>query len=522
MAKVLGNKPIVALICEMVATPKNQVIRLAGAGNARPTAMYQIFLKPPLNWSTPPAANQQLLPADEAIFLVSNDPLHAMRFTDKNNGAAQLSQLWLISGSPDTATINVSPGQTPNLSDDLFCSIPNAGARAFHGPRLYAEKFKGKYYLWCDAAAAALAGNNLVISTGAVAMAAGDAVTVSIYRLNEGDEITVQSTRVPGPIAAATPVVTLNLPAADWYRVELLGDDENVTATLTFTISNNSLSEIVCCRALPDLTELQMNLVQGIRVSGAAAHGINLVSDQNATGSWVGDQPESMVLFSAYLRGIAGNNGFQKLSGQKGNEVMELKKYNPYGFVTPEDNDDWTMSHPFTFNATSQVTNVQNKALDKFHYVIFYLKSGGTGAGADASRNVQLEFFYSGEYTSDGQWPQSGVSPATEDDVAAATKVLASIENVTHNPGFKDIMASIGKYVRLSAPVLALLGPYGKAASIAATGVGEGLGMAFGYKSRTKKKARPEPDEAGDEARAGRFQKVEVLAHNGGSSMEGE
>lgn len=514
---------MVTKLVQQVTIPKKAAaIRLPGSGNARPTAIATPFAKPPLVWSTPPPLISQLLPADEAVVIVTNDPLCAMIFTNKNPTSQQLSQQWLFSGSPDNGVIVVAPGGHPNLAEDLYSSVPITGAIPFHGPRLYARKWKGNYYMWCDASTTVSAANSLDVRTGLVAMAAGDAVVITIWRLNEGDEIQVSSTRVAGPIAVSSLVQTLQLPAADYYRVDLSGDDENVTALLNFLIVNNATSEICVHLALPDLTERQMNIVQGITVFGAASHCINLVSDQNATGSWVGDQPEGAVIWTTYLRGPSGTNGFQKLSGQQGNEVMELKKYNPYTFVTPEDSDDWKLKHPFTFNASSQVTNIMNVSMEKIHYTITYLKSGGTAIASDPSRNIQMEFFYALQYTSDGLWPMMGVSEATEDDLAAATKVLASLENITHNPGFKEIMATVGKYVRLSAPVLALLGPYGKAASVAATGVGEGLGMAFGYKNRTKKTARPAEDERGDEARAGSFQKVEVLAHNGGSSMEGE
>lgn len=484
------NETIVTQLVKQVAIPKKAaIIRLAGSGNARPSAIANPFAKPPLNWATPPAVISQLLPPDEAIMLVSNDPLCCMTFTDKNSAGAALIQFWLIGGSPDNGVITVAPGQTANLDTDLYCSIPVGGARAWHGPRLYAKVYKGKYYLWCDASSTPGAANNLGVFTNTTAMAAGDAVTVSIYRLNEYDELQVFSARIPGPILAATVVTQLTLPAADYYRVVITGDDDNTTAQLDFIIQNRATSEICVHLALPDLSERQMNLIQGIRVFGASSHAMNLVSDQNATGGWVGDQPESMICWTAYIRGASGANGFQKLGAQQGNEFMELKKFNPYTFVTPEDNDDWKYVHPFSFNSLSQVTNILNRDMTEFHYTIVYFKSGGTTLAADASRNLQLEFFYCVEYSSDGLWPMMGVSPASEDDVAAAIKVLASMENITHNPAFGDIMRTIGKYVRLSAPVLALLGPYGKAASIAAAGIGAGLGK-IGY--RTKKTARPE------------------------------
>lgn len=505
----------VALLVKQVALPKKaHQIRLAGAGNSRPSALAAPFQKPAFNWGTPPAAGSQLLPGNEAVVITTNDPLHAAIFTDKNATGVQLSQVWLFSGSPDTSIIRVAPGGTPNLAGDLFCSTPAAGAKAWHGPRLYPWLHKGKYYMWCDASTTPGAANNISVFTGpTVPMAAGDAITVTFYRLNEGDELQVQSTHIAGPVAINTAVVVFNLTAADWWRVDITGDDENATALLELVINNSATSEILVHNALPDLSEREMNSIQGIRVIGSASHVINGVNDNNATGFWVADQPEGSVMYTTYLRGAAGANGFQALASQQGNETMEFKKFNPYTFVTPEDADDWQFVHPFSFNSSKQVTNTINRQGEDFHYTIIYFQVGGATAGAadPARANTLLEFFYGVEYTSDGLWKNLEPSPVTEDDCAAAVKILASMENITHNPGFKEIMATIGKYVRLSAPVLALLGPYGKAASIAATGIGEGIGMVFPSKSRTKKTARPEEESAGDEARAGRFQKVEEL-----------
>lgn len=502
---------IVTAICRQTTIPKGaNIVRLPGTGNARPSAIAPPFIKPVLNWSTPPPLVNQMLPADEAVVIVTNDPLHAVIFTDKNPLLQPLRQVWSFSDNPtDNGLVAITPGNSPPLDNDLYCSTPAATFKAWHGPRLYALRWKGKYYMWCDAPTAALAGNNIVISTSGVAMAAGDAVNISLYRLNDGDEQLVQSTRVAGPFAINTPIQTILLPAPDWYRVAFYGDDDNTTAQFFLSIVNNAVCEMLVHLALPDLSERMLALVQSIRVIGASAHIMNLVSDQNATGSWVGDQPEGSILYTSFIRGVSGANGFQRLTTARGNEVMELKKYNPYGWVSPESEKSWSYRQPFTFNSAGQVTNIINDDMSTFDYIIFYLKSGGTAIAADLSRNCQLEFFFATEYLSEGLWMMPGVSPATQDDQDAARKVLCSMENIGHNPAFGEIMKTIGKYVRLSAPVLALLGPYGKAASVAAAGVGEGLGMAFGY--RTKKTARPEEDSPGDETRAGRFQKVEEL-----------
>lgn len=482
------NESLVTAICRQTTIPKNAtIIRLPGTGNARPSAIAPPFAKPVLNWSTPPAAALQLLPPDEAVVIVTNDPLHAMLYTDKNNAGAALSQLWLWGGSPDNPSIFVSPGGKPNLATDLYSATPTVGSTQFHGPRVFPILHKGKYFMWCDApqngGAATCA---LQIYTGSIPMAAGDAVNITIFRLGDGDEVQAASVRIPGPFAANALAYALTLPTADYYRVELQGDDDNVTALLSFVIQNVADSEILVHRALPDLVERMMPLVQAIRVIGAASHALNLVSDQNATGSWVGDQPEGSLLWTMFLRGVSGANGFQRLTTQRGNEVMELKKFNPYTWVAPENEQSWAYQHPFAFNSTG-VSNVIGREIMETNYTIVYLKSGGTGAGADISRNIQLEFFFAVEYLSEGLWMMPGVSPATNDDEDAARKVLNSMENITHNPAFDEIMKTIGKYVRLSAPVLALLGPYGKAASAVATGVGEGLRI-LGY--RTKQRAR--------------------------------
>lgn len=487
------NDTITALLTKMVSIPKGaNVIRLPGP---RPSAVANPFYKPVLNWATPPVAAQQLLPADEAIVMVTNDPLCCMMYTHKNPNSDSCQYIWAFSGVGAAAQILVAPGATPDLSDDLCWAQPNAGT-PFFGPRLYARLYKGKKWMWCPAAAAPNASNNIVIATVS-GMAGTDAITVTIYRLNEGDELEVFSQHITGPFAGGAPVLTFTLPAADYYRVVIVGDDDNTTATISLTITSNSICEHIIHLALPDLTERQANLVQAIRVLGASSHCMNLVSEQNATGSWVGDQPSQGLIWTTYLRGASGSNGFQKLTGQQGNELMELKKFNPYTFVTPEDSDDWEYTIPFNFNASGVVTNTLHRELDKFHYTIVYLKSGGVSPNpaSDASRNIQLEFFFALEYTTDGLWPMLGTSPASEDDKAAAIKVLASLENITHNPGFKDIMRTIGKYVRLAPPVLAMLGPYGKAGALIATGAGEIMRRA-GY--RTRKTARP-PKQEGDE-----------------------
>lgn len=498
MATQKKNEGIVTAICRQATIPKGAtVIRLPGTGNARPSAIAPPFIKPVLNWSTPPAVVQQLLPADEAVVICTNDPLHAAIFTDKNPTATPLVQQWSFSGSPDNGTIALGPGMKSTMEDDLFCSIPAGATKAWHGPRLYALLWKGRYYMWCDAANAANAANLIRVLLGIIAMAAGDSLTATFYRLNEGDEITVQSTALAGPLAAGSTAFTCVIPTADWYRVDLQRTDAaGATASLQFSVQNEAISEILVHLALPDLSERMLNLVQSIRVLGASQHGINLVSDQNATGSWVGDQPEGSILYTSFIRGASGTNGFQKLSSSRGNELMELKKYNPYAWVAPESEKSWSYRQPFTFNATGGVTNTLNDEASTFDYTIVYYKAGGTAIAADPARNVQLEFYYTVEYLSEGIWMMPGVSPATNDDEDAARKVLCSMENIGHNPAFGEIMKTIGKYVRLSAPVLALLGPYGKAASVAATGIGEGIGMAFGY--RTKKTARPPPDEAGN------------------------
>ena len=485
------------MLVQQVALPKDAAgIRLTGSGNGKESALAKLFLKPSLNIESPPAAAQQVLPGNESIVIVTNDPLCAMIFTDKNSAGNQLQYQWLFGDNPQLNTVTLAPGQKANLETDLYASIPIVGT-AFHGPRLYARLFKGKYYLWCDCALVANASNIISVNTGTIAMAVADAVTVVVYRLNEGDEVIVFQQRVAGPFAAGTQINAYQIVFPDYYRVELSADDDNATPLINFTIYNNAISEILCHRAMPDLVEFA-NLFQSIRMIGSSSRVKNGASDQFATGWWIGDQPDAPILWTSYLRGAAGNNGYTRLSGQKGNEEMEFKKFNAYTYVKPEDNKDWEFIHPFSFNNNRQVTNVISRDMGELHYTIVYLKVGSTTAATDdPARRVQLEFNFLAEYTSDAQLPMGGVSPATADDCQRAVQILASMGNITHNPGWKEIMATIGKYVRLSAPMLALMGPYGKAASVAAAGVGEGLGIAFGPgKSRTRKTAREEDSEA--------------------------
>jgi len=496
------RETLTAQLCKQVTVPKGANVLRLPEGSGRPSAVAQLEAKPPLNWGTPPIAAQQLLPADEAMVIVSNDPLCAYQYTDKNPSGTVSTQQWVfgINGGTPVQTLTLAPGQSTKTEQDLMGSQPNAANPKFHGNFLYARKFKGRYWNWCDASTTAsnTRAINVITPSG---MAAGDAVTIAVYRLNEGDPIAVTNSKISGVIAAGGTILVITLPAADYYAVDVFADDDNTTAALTIRFENTWDCETVVHRALPDLTERMQEVVHAIRVTGASSRIMNIASEQYATGTWVGDQPEGATIWTTYLRGASGSNGFQKLTAQRGSEVMELKKFNPYTWVAPEDGDDWKYGHPFTFDAANRVSNVLNKDMSKYHYTIVYLKCGGVAVADDPSRKVQLEFEFATEYTSDGQWPMMGTSPMTDDEVEASIAVLKSMENITHNPAFADIMRTIGKYVRLSAPVLALLGPYGKAASLAATGIGAGLAH-LGY--RTRKTARPPTEDEERERKAAR------------------
>ena len=99
--------------------------------------------------------------------------------------------------------------------------------------------------MWCDAPAVAAVGNNIQVQLGGTPMVVGDGMNISIYRLNDGDEVLVSSQRVGGPFAAGAILLTQNIAPADWYRVDIYGDDDNITAALGVAILNNAVSEIV-------------------------------------------------------------------------------------------------------------------------------------------------------------------------------------------------------------------------------------------------------------------------------------
>lgn len=465
------------------------------------SAVGQPFARPGLPWETSQATvGEQVLDANQSLMIVTKDPLCAIMYENKNPNGLPLAQRWcygVVNGSP-SQSVFVAPGET--VEPDIMKSIPQPGNIAFHGPSLYYRHCKGKDYLWCDAGRVASANNRIEIVNFTVAILATDVINVSIYRLNDGDEVKVGTFRLPAT-ATNNIALSVNLPAPDYYRVVYNFDATdstgapNLTPFLNLGVQNVATSAIMVHLPLPNIDE-EAQKIQQIRVLGAAMRAMNTANADNIAGSYVIDQISGGTVWTSYIRNVGGVDGFTRISAQRGNDIRDLKR-SMYCFVKTVEEDDFAYYPVFSRDASGLVNHAEAVDMFDLPYVICILKAGANDNTGAPSRSIQCFWNFNVEFETNSSWTAVRKSEFTSEQWEQAQKVLSSIDQFYYNPSFKDILGTIGKLARLSGPILSMFGPYGKAAGVAVTGVGEGLGM-LGY--RTKKTARPPEDEGGDPA----------------------
>jgi hypothetical protein len=184
--------PVGEIFLSMTLPVTSPVAQWRDDYTATDSAVAQPFLRPVLPWSTPipvASAGKRVLAPDESVMIVTKDPLCALIYEDKNPGLSPLQQNWVVGVANGTPVIDIpiSPGQ--QLEPDLMKSIAAPGFQSFHGQSLYARNIDGKVYLWCDCGQVAGVTEGLQFYTGAIALAATDTIIITVYRLNDGDEI---------------------------------------------------------------------------------------------------------------------------------------------------------------------------------------------------------------------------------------------------------------------------------------------------------------------------------------------
>lgn len=466
----------VMAFAQSVALPVDSpVVRMRDQYTSTDTAVAQPFERPVLPWSTPiPAASvgKRCFAPDTSMVLCTRDPLCAYIFEDKNPALDTSQYAWSFgrSAGANVASVTVQPGET--VTPDIMGAQHQAG-RAFHGDFLWARRFNGKNMLWADAGNVPDAQNNINIVAD-TAIAAGDVITVTFYRLNEGDETRVTSVRLAA-VAAGGLAGTIQIPARDYFWVTVTSDANSATAGgISVVFVTNNQCAMLCHKPLPDIDD-HSGEVTRIHMLGCAIQCMNTANVENRGGSVVADQVEPSTVWTAYARPTL-SDGFTVISGQRGQKIRDLAT-GIYGFLKPVEEDDFNYLDCFRFDINGNVTHRGKYDSDDTPYIIFMLRSGGTTDAADVSRSIQLYANYNVEYETKDSWTSVAPAPISTAEAGKAIAVIATMEQFYENPIHWDkILSTIGKVARLAAPLLALIPhPYAKAAAAGAAAVGSVL-----------------------------------------------
>lgn len=463
----------VMAFAQSVALPVDTpVVRMRDQYTATDTATAQPFLRPVLPWATPiPAASagSRGLPPDTSLVVVTGDPLCSLIYEDKNSALTGTTYRWMWgrAAGANTPSFAVQPGAT--FEPDLMGAFNIAG-QAFHSANLWSRRFKGKNWVWVDGPNTPNAANIIQIVTGTTAIAATDLIAVTIFRLNEGDEIRVSTLVLPAT-PPNTQAASLQIPARDYYRVEVMDAIQSTTASIDLIIQHANACAMFVHRALPDIDD-HSDEVTRIHMLGSAVQLMNTANEEFRGGSWVADQVEPSTVWTAYARPTL-SDGFSVISGQRGQKIRQLAT-GGYGFLKPVEEDDFNYVDPFRFDVNGDVCHRGNFDSDERPFIIFMLKAGGTTDATDPSRSIQLFFNYNVEYETKDSWTAVAPASVSTAEASKAIAIIATMEQFYENPIHWDrILSTIGKVARLAAPLLALIPhPYAKAAAAGASAVG--------------------------------------------------
>lgn len=469
------NKNNVIAFAQSVALPVDTpVVRMRDQYTATDTAVAQPFERPVLPWSTPISlanAGKRALPPDTSLVVTTRDPLCAYIYEDKNPALLSTTYVWSVGrqGNTDVLDWTVQPGDS--FTPDLM-GARNIAGRAFHGDFLWARKFNGKNMIYCDAPNTPDAQNIITVTTNTT-ITATDFIAVSLYRLNEGDEIKV-GTQILNPVGPGAVAATFQIPARDYYWITVTMTAQSTTPAVSLNIRNANQCAMFCHRSLPDLDD-HSDEVTRLHILGASMRAQNTANDQFKGGSVVADQVEPTTIWTAYARPTI-SDGFEVLSGQRGQDIRNLEN-GLYGFIKPVEEDDFNYLDLFRFDSSGNVCHRGKFDSDACPYIIMILRAGGTTDSADPSRSIQLHFNFNVEFETKDTWTAVGPAMISISDAGKAIGIIATMKQFFENPiHWEKILATIGTVARLATPLLALIPhPYAKAAAAASAAIGSAL-----------------------------------------------
>lgn len=434
------------------------------------------------------------------------------QYADTNVDPDQIQNYTRVSPSvtaclTDTAYWTVNDSAPPG---GIVNTLPTATAWAPHGPFCFSGYYKELSGVYLDAQLDNAANVNtaafVVFWTaplpGGGAYVAGDYFEFTLYKYNGGDwdiDHTVRYTSVgagTGMNSATGSLVIRGVPASSpqfmtssgYYALTLTIYTASTTPVRAQDFAVSIYSESNSCWAHQPLNGLSPIQAAGLGVNAIRMIGSSLFIKNQASplyqqGAEVILQAESgQDWLNTYVRGNGDSIGgpglgfFNYVFNQAGEKDFRLAN-GLYGYLRPTGFKDfeWIQDISYTDNVVG-VASMQFPLKSPTDFLVVALECTNQNGG-----DLLLKFSDSLEYKTQNMWIEKMPATTSVEDWTKAMEILPSMTQFTENPShlatvLGQILASIGKYAPLAAPLLAAIPGVGEVLGPMAMGVGAAAG----------------------------------------------
>lgn len=463
---------VMAITLSQTLPVDSPAIRIRDQFSSEKSAVAQPTKKVSLNWSG--TGTSPTIPITQALVGISRDPLHAILFSDNNQGSSGPTIY-------DWAGFNTASGiQGFSVQKGVTVALRPFGAafvsgKAFHGPFLWAyyDNTADNVYIQADAPSgnANSAVSKLDITTNDPAVAASDTFEIGVYRYNNGIDSLVASATVTGTAGAQT-LLTVTIPGTDLYRVQLQYSSA-VNATTSISVRQTWNCGTICNQPLPGLDLAKASQVQAIRILGASVKISNQTPDQYKGGSVTAVQ---MHQGDTYLRVVNAQSGsstpYDFLNGLRGSFEQPFNN-GFYGFLKYGEEEDTGFLNPFKFDSSSVIV----EATSNFPPTAGFIMVGISAPDANQITprgQVTMTFNFNIEYFTQDPWTATDIPRTLPEDHERANILISSMQQFYENPiHWQKIWKTVGRYSSVASRVLAAIpNPYAQAGAQIANTIG--------------------------------------------------
>lgn len=477
-----------AAVAGMIADPTEfPVVRKSGLYNTTPTAVAKPFIRQDITW------NPSLVVEDPAASTLPPGDLGGFLFRNPMRAAVIWQQFAALQSYKYNWIFNLVPGEPGETSASSLEQVAIAEDKELfpvwavndptnvinpHGPILFAGEDDGHRYIFVDGDQGGGAGCGQkfeVIFTTPTTVAASRKMRV--YRYDSGirrliaqaDSGAIGNTTFSLTLAHLPPVVD-NMQTG-YYGINIY-NGEPTSGFFTFNTQSLlmrgswqhfPLAQWVNQKAVAtDLRVMAANVLLQNKSSELNKQGKVAICQARKTEDWV----------SAY----ATQNMYNNISLSPGAATFNWQD-GCYGFLKPTQDDDMEYLKLFqTFgglNAAANAFFIEDSAyaLVQSDYLAFCISTTQAGAGDGV-----ITISHAVEYRTRSMWQSLATPMTSEAEFAAGVQAIVSMEQFYENPvHWAKIFSTIGRIARVSSPILAAFGPYGKIASAITRMIGQNL-----------------------------------------------